>query len=265
MNTKICKTCQLEKILDCFSLRTDTGTYRGSCKVCYRNKVKTYAQKNKKQIQLKSTNYYFKNKDKLIKKRKDYYNAHRTSEIERNKKYNITNKEKLSEYNKDYRTKHKDEIILYGKMYRNTNKEKIKIKNRIYSKNRKEVDVLFKLRSRLSASIANALKTNNGTKNKKSIKDFLSYSIQELKEHLEIQFEPWMNWGNYGKYKSNFWNDQDASTWKWNIDHIIPQSLLPYTSMSDDNFKKCWALENLRPLSAKQNIIEGANKIRHAK
>jgi len=27
--------------------------------------------------------------------------------------------------------------------------------------------------------------------------------------------------------------------------------------MEDENFKKCWALENLRPLSAKQNIIEG--------
>ena len=27
--------------------------------------------------------------------------------------------------------------------------------------------------------------------------------------------------------------------------------------MEDDNFKKCWALENLRPLSAKQNIVDG--------
>lgn len=28
--------------------------------------------------------------------------------------------------------------------------------------------------------------------------------------------------------------------------------------MEDDNFKRCWALENLRPYSAKQNIIDGA-------
>ena len=40
----------------------------------------------------------------------------------------------------------------------------------------------------------------------------------------------------------------------WQIDHIISQSKLPYTSMSDDNFNKCWALENLQPLEAIANI-----------
>lgn len=70
------------------------------------------------------------------------------------------------------------------------------------------------------------------------------------------QFEPWMTWGNHGRY-SKLWNDNDSLTWTWQIDHIISQSKLPYTSMTDENFKKCWALENLRPLSAKQNIIKG--------
>jgi hypothetical protein len=27
--------------------------------------------------------------------------------------------------------------------------------------------------------------------------------------------------------------------------------------MVDEEFKKCWALSNLRPLSAKQNILDG--------
>ena len=40
-------------------------------------------------------------------------------------------------------------------------------------------------------------------------------------------------------------------------------SELPYTSMTDDNFKKCWSLNNLRPYSAKQNILDGLTKIRH--
>ena len=91
----------------------------------------------------------------------------------------------------------------------------------------------------------------------KSIINFLPYTIQQLKDHLEKQFEPWMNWNNYGIYYTNLWNDNDPSTWVWSIDHIIPQSKLPYTSMEDDNFKKCWALDNLRPYSAKQNIIDG--------
>ena len=58
-----------------------------------------------------------------------------------------------------------------------------------------------------------------------------------------------MSWKNYGVY--------------WHIDHIIPQSDLPYTSMEDDNFKLCWALDNLRPLEAKQNLLDGAKRTRH--
>ncbi len=86
---------------------------------------------------------------------------------------------------------------------------------------------------------------------------YLGYTIKELKQHLESQFEPWMNWNNHGKYKCDTWNDNDSSTWTWQIDHIIPQCTLLYMSMEDKNFKKCWALNNLRPLSAKENIIKG--------
>lgn len=66
-----------------------------------------------------------------------------------------------------------------------------------------------------------------------------------------------------GKYDPKTWDDNDNSTKTWQLDHIIPQADLPYTSMEDENFKKCWALENLRPLSSKQNCFEGANKSRH--
>jgi hypothetical protein len=81
--------------------------------------------------------------------------------------------------------------------------------------------------------------------------------MQDLKIYIEAQFEPWMTWDNHGNYDLNTWDDNDQFTWVWQIDHIIPQSLLPYTSMEDDNFKKCWALENLRPYSAKQNLLDG--------
>jgi hypothetical protein len=89
-----------------------------------------------------------------------------------------------------------------------------------------------------------------------SILQYLPYTIIELKKYIECKFDTWMNWNNWSKFNSKTWNDNDPSTWTWNIDHIIPQSKLPYKSMSDDNFKKCWALENLRPLSAKENLLK---------
>lgn len=89
--------------------------------------------------------------------------------------------------------------------------------------------------------------------------------MDELKEHLEKQFECWMNWKNYGKYDSKVWIENDSSTWTWQIDHIIPQSTFKYTSMENEEFKKCWELNNLRPLSSKQNFMDGVLRVRHEK
>ena len=69
-----------------------------------------------------------------------------------------------------------------------------------------------------------------------------------------------MNWDNWGCYNPKEWNENDSTTWVWQIDHIIPQSKLPFDSMEHPNFKKCWALENLKPISAKENIIIKNNK-----
>lgn len=88
----------------------------------------------------------------------------------------------------------------------------------------------------------------------------MPYNAKELKEHIEKQFsEPgneWMNWENWGVYDLKTWDDNDKSTWKWQLDHIIPQSKFKYESMEDEEFKQCWSLSNLRPYSAKLNITE---------
>lgn len=113
-------------------------------------------------------------------------------------------------------------------------------------------DATFRLRKAVSTSIHFRLKKLNTSKRGQRSFDKLGYTAQQLKEHLESQFEPWMNWENYGVCVD------DKKT--WHIDHIYPHSLLPYSSMDDENFKKCWALENLRPLEAKANIAKG-NKV----
>lgn len=72
-----------------------------------------------------------------------------------------------------------------------------------------------------------------------------------------------MTWQNKGTYNKATWDDNDPTTWTWQLDHIIPQSDLPYSSMEEDNFKKCWSLNNLRPLSSKQNLLDGVYRKRH--
>lgn len=125
---------------------------------------------------------------------------------------------------------------------------------------RKKMDTPAKLRKNVSRVIGRALSSG---KNGKSCTQYLSYSFQDLKIHLESQFENWMNWDNYGIYDPKIWKDDDISTWTWSIDHIIPQSKFKYSSMEDESFKRCWALENLRPLSSKNNFFEGVKRTRH--
>lgn len=118
---------------------------------------------------------------------------------------------------------------------------------------------MIKIRHAVSGSILQAIKRNGGKKNG-SILDNLPYTINELKQHIESLFEPWMSWNNWGKYNPKTWDDNDKSTWTWHLDHIKAHVKFNYDSMEHPDFRKCWDLNNLRPYSAKDNIIDGARR-----
>lgn len=161
------------------------------------------------------------------------------------------------EKNNDCFAKSQPQCKECDKNYRINNRARRNEYQKTYRKNKYKNNIDFRLKVIASASVSQFLRTKNLSKDHISVLKHLPFSIQELKIHLEKQFELWMNWGNYGIYRASIWNDDDRSTWTWHIDHIIPQSLLSYTSMEDDNFKKCWALDNLRPLAAKINVLKG--------
>lgn len=47
----------------------------------------------------------------------------------------------------------------------------------------------------------------------------------------------------------------------WHIDHKLPVASFNFDSPEHLDFKKCWALENLQPLWAKENISKGAKVV----
>ena len=127
------------------------------------------------------------------------------------------------------------------------------------TENRKNIE--YRIKNNISRSVREMLTLGDfNRKNWRSIRKFLPYTMQELKTHLEQQFEPWMSWENYGIYIKSEWDDSNSATWTWQIDHITPHSTFNYSSMEDEVFKVCWSLENLRPLSSKQNIKDGARR-----
>lgn len=130
--------------------------------------------------------------------------------------------------------------LLHARSYCNT-----------WDKNKRKTDVTYKLRRNVMHAIVASIRNCGYCNGKlerlqKAIFDHLPYTSTELKQHLESQFEPWMSWENHGKY------DPNRKTWQ--IDHIIPQSKLPFDSFRHENFNKLWALENLRPLETIANI-----------
>lgn len=97
-----------------------------------------------------------------------------------------------------------------------------------------------RMRELVGAHVRNAMRNN---KQGQPVFQHLPYTIQEMMEHLEKQFDDKMSWQNQGSY--------------WHLDHIVPQVLLPYKSYDDVNFSKCWDLRNLQPLEATLNCAKG--------
>jgi hypothetical protein len=264
----------MEKEDICFS------KHRYKCKECVAIYNKQYQVANAEQIAKTHKNYQEKNKEQIAENHQQYYQNHREELLEVSKDYYQNNKVEIVQYQSQYYQDNKEHIKQQARQYQQDNKEQIKAKNKTYRqnnkksintyhRNRRQSDPNYKLRTGISSIISAALKLNGGSKKGRSILEHLSYTIQELKTHLEKQFlEPnneWMSWNNHGKYDPETWDDLDSTTWTWQLDHIEPHSTFHYTSMEDDSFKKCWALSNLRPYSAKLNQIEGATKIRHKK
>jgi hypothetical protein len=251
MSVKTCNNCGKGGLTEEFRKG------RNQCLVCHAEYLKEYRAHHK---------------DELKQKRKIYVesNPNKTKEIA--KKSRQKHKEQRALDTKNYYIAHQEELVVYARAYYQDNKEECAkeararykknraacIKQKIeYQRNRYRSDPFYRLRSLVSRAVGRMLKLNGSSKRGGSVMNHLSFSIVELKEHLEKQFEPWMTWNNYGQYSLKTWNDNDPTTWTWQLDHIVPQNDLPYTSMVDENFYKCWALCNLRPLSSKRNLLDG--------
>lgn len=209
---------------------------RRVCKKCYSDIQARYrAAADKKEVAAYHKEYRQLNFDDLKNSKQQYYETNKDLILEQQKNYYKNNNETIKIRNIEYKQSHKNE--------RNARE-----------KERRDTDPNYKLRVYLSRDIFRSVKSKNGL----STFDILPYSIFELRVHIEKQFEPWMNWGNHGRYNLKTWDDNDQSTWTWQIDHIIPRSKFNYSSIDDLNFIECWALVNLRPLSSKINLINGS-------
>lgn len=253
MDFKMCTLCENEfpATTEFFYKKKDgkDGLYSW-CKKCHSDKKKEHYIKNRGYYLEKMRDYKKSDEGKEAARRYSQSEKGRTQqkrwrESEKgkviNKKYYQSDKGKLShnKTNKKYFKTEKGKTVIYKarKKYINTphGREVVRtVYSEWYKRNR--------LSSCISRRIRSSLDTDKSGKHWENIVDF---TLDELKVHLEKLFQPGMTWDNYGKFG-------------WHIDHKIPVSSFNIVSYDCDDFKKCWALDNLQPMWWRDNLIKGS-------
>ncbi len=239
------------------------------------------AEKERDHRKAYSREYYKKHRDEFIERSKriskekaeanrkakeEYYLAHKDEiEVEKREK-ELKRKEKEREHNKLYREQNRDRLREYGIQYRRKNAEILAEKKRQWRaenphESRQRVkkyqeehpEVRKRARDnyrntpagRIRVVVGNRIRdTLQRKKNGREWQKIVGYTVDDLVAHIEAQFQDGMSWKNYGE---------------WHIDHIRP--VVSFDFEVEDPFlvaKECWALSNLRPLWAMENLKKGA-------
>jgi len=195
--------------------------------------------------------WYCDNKERMKELNKIWHkdNPEKNKEYQRKKRENNPNRDKI------YYRKNAEKIKIYNHQWYLDNKEKADSKKYKYAqehkkerneylRNKYKTDLKFNLNIKIQKIIGSSLK---GNKNGRHWEDLVGYNLKDLIKHL-----------NKTMPNGYYWND--VLTAKLHIDHIIPISAFNFTQPKHTDFKRCWALSNLRLLPAKENIRK-SNKI----
>lgn len=140
-----------------------------------------------------------------------------------------------SEAQKAYRARHPGRAQESIRKWTVANREKRREIDRLKSA-RRRLRPEVRLNNRISCAVWRGLKDRKAGR---TWAELVGYELRELTQHIERQFLKGMSWENMGE---------------WHIDHITPLSSFSFTEAHDADFKRAWALPNLRPLWAVDNV-----------
>lgn len=199
-----------------------------------------------------------KQRRKLLNRNNNRRYRERHSELvrERQAKWRRDNPERVRAYEDAREYKATEKIRATRRAWALANIEKVRAKSKAWkaanpelvraSRKRYKAKVMASPHGNLCNRMRCAVRRSLAQGKSGSTFDLLGYTCDELRAHLERQFLPGMTWGNMGK---------------WHIDHIVPLSSFSFSSSVDHGFHLAWALSNLRPLWAKENVSKNAKRL----
>ena len=225
---KQCSQCSRRlPLIEFYSRKESRDGLRNKCKKCCR---RVYAS------------WYLLHALKIKRQMSIWRQNHREYVKKEIKKWVSANKEKVKIYHRKSFLLHREQIYKQQKRWRDNHPDKARrIVKRRYLKY--SANLFGRLNQRMSSALMRSLR---GKKAGENWEKLVGYGGDELKQHLESQFQEGMSWTNMGK---------------WHIDHIIPLSRLYFDSVDDPTFKFAWSLNNLQPLWAMDNFHKN-NKLK---
>lgn len=217
MQSKRCGRCRTLKAIDQY-LVTKKGI-ESYCNDCRKQAKRESYRRNKVSILAKQKQFKIDNPDIVKERRRKEKSKHKDRYRERSREWSKKNPEKRKEILKRSRERCRGQI-------------------REYERNKRATDLNFKLRQNMRARVKLALKAQRAVKAKGTC-ELIGCTIQELRSHLESQFQHGMTWNNYGT---------------WHIDHIKPLALFDLTDATQQLQAFHWS--NMQPLWAHENLLK---------
>ena len=228
VDLKTCTKCGVAKSASEFhGCKLTKCGLRPSCKACASASKKAYVEANRDVVRERNARYAAANKDSIRVRQAAWHRANREHASAKSAEWYRRNKERAHARSIQWAKDHPEyRRALQAERYR-----------------RRKSDPSFVVRDRVARGVRHSLR---GRKGGAAWEALVGYSTADLREHLERQFLKGMSWENMGE---------------WHIDHIVPLSSFTITGPDDPELRRAWALSNLRPLWAKDNIRKSAKRV----
>lgn len=193
-----------------------------------------------------ASQYYLKNKEKIRSQNKKWYENNPEKAKKCAKQWRKNNTEKIKKDGNRWKKDNPEKVKKIKKRYRKKNSAKIIEHNNKYIKEERRTNPKFNLDRRMGSMMSQSLQ--NG-KNGYHWEILVGYTLEDLIKKLKKTMPKGYNWEDYMEGKLH-------------IDHKIPISAFNYTKPEHIDFRRCWALSNLRLLPARENLVKGSKLLK---
>lgn len=230
VSEKRCCICKHTKTADHFSRRTSLKDgLAANCKECQAEYTLRWRDENAEKIKADKSADYAQNAE-----------AYRA----RARAWARTNVLRKSMVDREWRLRNIDRKRENDRAYREANREGLLENKRLWSRRYyievKKKDTGRMLHMRMSGSIRRGMTGKGG----KSWQDLVPYTREQLLARLKKTMPKGYTW-------------DDFMSGELHIDHIVPVSAFNFSSYTDIDFQRCWALTNLQLLPKKENLQKG--------